>query len=187
MKFVPALIAGAWTLEPERIEDERGYFARTWSRNEFAEHGIDVEMVQGNTGYSNLRGTVRGMHWQQEPHQEVKLIRCIAGRIFDVVVDMRVESPTYLSWFGAELSKDNGVMMLVPSGCAHGYQTLADAAEISYLTSAFYEPSSATGVRWDDPRIGVRWPVDVTIVSERDRSWPLISSDRELARARERG
>ena len=175
MRFVPTLLESVWLIEPERIEDDRGFFARAWCKKEMADHGVDVEMVQGNVGYSHALGTLRGMHWQEPPHAEVKLVRCIRGSVFDVVVDVRPESETFMAWYGAELTGENSKMMLVPEGFAHGYQTLDDRTEIFYLTSQFYESSSATGARYDDPGVGIEWPIDVTVISEQDRAWPSLA------------
>ena len=186
MRFVATPLDGVWLIELERIEDDRGFFARSWCRNELADHGVDAVMVQGNTGYSHKRGTLRGMHWQKAPYGEVKLVRCTKGSIYDVVVDVRHDSGTFLSWFGAELTADNGTMMLVPEGYAHGYQTLADRSEIFYLTSQFYESSAATGARYDDPSVGIEWPIEVTVISEQDRAWPSLDERRLDAGRRQR-
>jgi dTDP-4-dehydrorhamnose 3,5-epimerase len=175
MRFAATSMAGVWVIEPERIEDDRGYFARSWCTQELADHGVDVAMVQGNTGYSHVRGTLRGLHWQEIPYAEVKLVRCTRGSIYDVALDVRPESDTYLDWFGAELTAENGTMLLVPEGFAHGYQTLEDRTEIFYLTSQFFESSAATGARYDDPSVGIEWPIDVTVISDQDRAWPLLA------------
>ena len=148
---------------------------RAWCAREFADHGIAFTPVQANIGYSVRRGTVRGMHFQVDPSPEGKLVRCTRGAIFDVVVDLRSESPTYRRWFGVELTPENGRMLYLPEYCAHGYQTLIDDTEMHYMTSAFYDPKSALGVRYDDLALGIVWPLPVTAVSDQDRSWPLIS------------
>jgi dTDP-4-dehydrorhamnose 3,5-epimerase len=179
VRFVPTPLEGVWLIEPERIEDDRGYFARAWCKTELADQGVDVSMVQGNIGYSHARGTVRGMHWQEAPFAEVKMVRCTRGSIYDVVVDVRPDSEAFMFWFGAELTSEDSKMMLVPEGFAHGYQTLDDRTEIFYLTSQFYESSSATGARYDDPGVGIEWPIDVTVISEQDRKWPSLT-DRGL-------
>ncbi len=176
MTFESTAVDGAYVVQMERIVDERGFFARAWCRREFAERGIDVSFVQENIGYSRRAGTLRGLHFQRAPHDEVKLVRCTAGAVWDVAVDLRSESPTYRRWAGVELSAKARNMLLVPAGCAHGYLTLVDGAEITYLTSQFYEPGAATGVRFDDPAFAIAWPRPVEVVSEQDRAWPLIET-----------
>jgi len=176
MKFIETAVRGAWLIEPEPREDERGRFMRAWCRGEFRDHGIDFTPVQANMAYSRKRGTIRGMHLQVDPAPEAKLVRCTRGSIFDVVVDMRPQSPTHSHWYGVQLSADDGRMLYLPEGCAHGCQSLEDATEIHYLTSAVYAPEHATGVRFDDPAIGVRWPLSVAAISEQDRTWPLLES-----------
>ncbi len=146
---------------------------RAWCVREFAEQGIAFEPVQANLGLSTTRGTVRGMHFQEAPAREAKLVRCSRGTIFDVVLDLRPESPSYGAWYGVELSDENGRMLYLPEGCAHGYQTLEDSTEMHYMTSAFYTPSAVSGVRFDDPAFGIVWPLPVTEVSAQDRNWPL--------------
>jgi len=174
MRFTKTEIAGAWVIDPDPHEDGRGRFMRAWCAREFAGYGFDFIPVQANMGFSLRRGTIRGMHFQKAPAPEAKLVRCTRGSIYDVVIDIRPESPTYLQWQGFELSAENGRMLFVPEYCAHGYQTLEDFAEIYYMASGFYTPSLAYGVRFDDPAFGVRWPLAPTAVSEQDRSWPLI-------------
>jgi len=175
MRFTPTTVGGAKVIDPILREDSRGHFFRAWCLREFAEHGIDFIPVQGNMGFSLRRGTVRGMHFQGEPALEAKLIRCTRGRVFDVVVDLRPESPSYCKWYGTELTADNGRMLYIPERCAHGYQTLEDGTDLFYLTSQYYTPSAASGVRFDDPAFKVEWPLEVTVVSEQDRNWPLMS------------
>lgn len=149
---------------------------RAWCSREFTENGIAFVPVQANMGYSRKTGTLRGMHFQRDPAPEAKLVRCTRGVMFDVVVDLRPESPTYRRWYGVELSAENGRMLYVPEYCAHGYQTLVDDTEMYYMTSAFYHPGAATGVRFDDPAFGVEWPVPATVISDQDRSWPVIEA-----------
>ena len=173
MKFRDCNVAGAWAIEPTFIEDARGRFMRAWCRREFTEHGIDFNPVQANMGFSLQKGTIRGLHFQVAPALEAKLVRCTRGEIFDVVVDLRQSSPTYLSWYGLYLSADNGRMLYVPEGCAHGCQSTADNTEIHYMASAYYSPDHARGIRYDDPAIGIRWPLAVSLISEQDRNWPL--------------
>jgi dTDP-4-dehydrorhamnose 3,5-epimerase len=175
MEFVETELKGCFVVRPKRIEDARGHFARAWCRDEFAQHGLNPDMLQLNTGFSHKAGTVRGLHYQQAPHAEAKFARCTRGAIFDVVVDLRAESPTRGRWFGIELSADDGAMVYVPEGCAHGYQALVDGAEMYYLTSARYAPAAASGVRFDDPAFGIAWPAPVSIVSDQDRNWPAFS------------
>ncbi|HXM81120.1 MAG TPA: dTDP-4-dehydrorhamnose 3,5-epimerase [Burkholderiales bacterium] len=172
MRFSETGLAGAWLIEPEPAADERGMFARTYCEREFAEHGIPFRVVQCNTSYNARRGTLRGMHYQEGAAAEERLVRCTAGAIYDVVVDLRKESPTRLKWFAAELSAENRSMIFVPKGFAHGFMTLCDGAEVFYQMSQFYEPAAARGVRWNDPRLAIRWPKGEPILSDRDRSYP---------------
>jgi dTDP-4-dehydrorhamnose 3,5-epimerase len=176
VRFSELELVGAYLIELDRIEDERGFFARTFCRREFAEHGLATEIVQANTAFNCRKGTLRGMHFQAAPHQEAKLIRCTRGAIYDVIVDLRHDSPAFMRWVSVELAAENGAMLYVPEGFAHGYQTLEDATETSYLMSQFYEPSAGRGVRWDDPAFGIQWPeVAERTINERDRSWPDLS------------
>jgi dTDP-4-dehydrorhamnose 3,5-epimerase len=174
MRFRETDITGAWVIDPSPHEDERGRFMRAWCAWEFAEHGLDFLPVQANMGFSLRKGTVRGMHFQEAPALEAKLVRCTRGAIFDVVLDLRPESPSYGEWYGAELSAENGRMLYVPEHCAHGYQTLEEFTEMYYMASAFYTPSAVRGVRFDDPAFGIQWPFVATVVSEQDRTWPLV-------------
>ena len=172
MTFAEAALPGAWIIDLQRIEDERGFFARGWCRKEFEAHGLNPDLVQLNVAFNLRRGTVRGMHFQRPPWEEAKLVRCIRGAIFDVIVDLRPNSPARGRWLGVELTQDNRRMLYLPEGFAHGYQTLADDTEIQYQTSQFYAPESATGVRFDDPALGIQWPLPVSVVSDQDRKWP---------------
>ena len=174
MKFSKCPVAGAWLIDPSPHADDRGRFMRAWCQQEFAEAGVEFTPVQANMGLSKHKGTMRGLHYQVAPALEAKLVRCTRGAIFDVAVDMRPESPTYRRWYGETLSADNGRMLLVPEGCAHGALSLEDDTEIYYLTSATYAPKCVRGLRFDDPAIGIRWPIDVAVVSAQDRQWPLI-------------
>ncbi len=176
MKFVESPIQGAYIIEPERREDERGFFARIFCRNEFAQAGLKTDMLQANTGFSRRGGTLRGLHFQIAPHAEVKVVRCTTGRMFDVIVDLRPDSPTWKQWFGLELSQDNHKMLYVPEGCAQGYITLADDTEMYYLTTEVYHPESASGVRYDDPEFGIEWPAAVEVISQQDKQWPDYST-----------
>jgi dTDP-4-dehydrorhamnose 3,5-epimerase len=174
MRFSETAVAGARLIEPSPHEDERGRFLRAWCSREFSEHGLEFLPVQANLGLSVRQGTIRGMHFQAAPALEAKLIRCTRGSMFDVVLDLRPNSVSYGQWYGAKLSADNGRMLYVPEQCAHGYQTLEDNTEMYYLTSQFYTPSVASGVRFDDPAFGIEWPLAVTVVSDQDRNWPLV-------------
>lgn len=172
MIFTTTLVAGAVVIDIERIEDDRGFFARSWCEREFMAHGLNPRVAQVNIGRSTRKGTIRGLHYQLSPWQEAKTVRCTQGAVYDVVVDLRAESPTYRRWFGVELTGDNHRMLYVPEGCAQGYQTLVDNTEICYHTSQRYAPESARGVRYDDPAFGITWPLAVTNISQADLSWP---------------
>jgi dTDP-4-dehydrorhamnose 3,5-epimerase len=172
MIFRETMIESVWVIEPERYEDERGFFARTWDVEEFARRGLTGRLVQCSVSYNRRRGTLRGMHYQATPHEEAKLVRCTAGSIFDVAVDLRTDSATFRRWVGTELSAENRLAMYVPEGCAHGFLTLTDASEVTYQISEFHAPDAARGVRWNDPAFEIDWPADVLVVNERDRSYP---------------
>ncbi|MFQ5450567.1 MAG: dTDP-4-dehydrorhamnose 3,5-epimerase [Nitrospinaceae bacterium] len=173
MIFCKTPLADAWVIDLEKHEDERGFFARAWCRKEFEENGLDPQLVQANLSYNKIKGTLRGMHYQAAPHQEIKLMRCIRGALYDVIIDVRPQSPTYKQTFGVELTADNRKMLYVPKGFAHGFQTLADHTEAFYLVSEFYAPGSERGIRWNDPAFGIQWPrTDGMVVSEKDRNWP---------------
>jgi dTDP-4-dehydrorhamnose 3,5-epimerase len=171
--FTETGIAGAWVIDPNPHEDERGQFMRVWCAREFATHGLSFIPVQANMGVNIRKGTVRGMHFQVEPALEAKLVRCTRGAIFDVVLDLRSDSKTCGKWYGVELTAHNGRMLYLPEGCAHGYQTLEDRTEMYYMTSQIYTPSVARGARFDDPAFDIRWPLAVSGISEQDRNWPL--------------
>jgi dTDP-4-dehydrorhamnose 3,5-epimerase len=173
MIFNPITVDGAWLIEPAPHSDFRGRFMRAWCAKEFAQSAIKFTPVQANMGFSHTRGTVRGMHYQTSPADEAKLVRCTRGSMFDVVLDLRPESPTYRSWFGTTLSAENGQMLLIPEGCAHGCQSLEDDTEFLYMASTEFSPRQATGVRHDDPAFAIAWPLPVTLISEQDRNWPL--------------
>lgn len=172
MEFTETRLKHAYLVRLKRIEDQRGFFARGFCRDEFQAHGLNPNMSQLNVAFSHAKGTVRGMHYQEAPHEEAKFIRCTRGAIFDVIVDLRPGSPTRGQWVGVELTADNGLMLYAPEGFAHGYQTLADDTEMYYLTSAPYAPGAARGVRFDDPALRIDWPMPATVVSEPDRGWP---------------
>ena len=180
MIFTPLELDGAFAIDLDRRGDERGFFARTWARAEFASHGLSPDVVQCNLSFNHRRGTLRGMHFQRPPHAEVKLIRCTRGAIFDVIVDLRPDAATYGRWLAVELSAENGRALYVPEGFAHGYQTLVDDTETMYQVSAEYAPDAEGGVRWDDPAFGIEWPhIEQRTISEKDRAWP----DYKLVRA----
>jgi dTDP-4-dehydrorhamnose 3,5-epimerase len=172
MRFTETKVAGAFLIEPEPIADERGFFARTWCREEFADHGLSGELAQANISFNHRKGTLRGLHYQAAPHAEAKLVRVTRGAIWDLALDLRRDSPSYLAWFGAELSDANRHMLYVPEGCAHGFLTLTDDAEVAYQMSAPYAPEAARGVRFDDQAFGIEWPGEVVMVNERDRTYP---------------
>jgi dTDP-4-dehydrorhamnose 3,5-epimerase len=176
MRFTQTPIAGVWVIDPDFRKDERGHFFRAWCSREFSEHGIDFVPVQSNMGFNLRKGTVRGMHFQVEPALEAKLVRCTRGAMYDVALDLRAHSPSQGEWFGVELTAENGRMLYLPEACAHGYQALEDETEMGYMTSQFYAPDSARGVRFDDPAFDIRWPLEISAISEQDRNWPLVSS-----------
>ena len=179
MRFMKTDVVDAWIINPDPQEDDRGRFMRAWCAREFADHGLNFSPVQANMGFSIRKGTVRGMHFQESPALEAKLVRCTRGAIFDVALDLRPESPTYNKWYGIELNAENGRMLYVPEHCAHGYQTLEENTEMYYMASEFYTPSAVRGVRFNDPAFNIRWPLMATVVSEQDRNWPLVER-REL-------
>ena len=174
MIFHSTSLKDAWLIELERRGDERGFFARTMCREEFAAHGLDTEFVQQNTSFSAYRGTIRGMHYQLPPHTEAKLVRCIAGGIVDIIIDLRRQSPSYMKHERFELDDRNRLQLYVPRGFAHAFQTVSENAEVSYLVSAPYTPSAERGLRYSDPMLGIDWPLPVSAISEKDASWPLL-------------
>jgi dTDP-4-dehydrorhamnose 3,5-epimerase len=171
MKFVECEIPGAWVIEADPHRDDRGNFFRLWCSDEFEKRGIEFVPVQANMGFSHRRGTTRGLHYQVAPAQEAKLVRCTQGAMYDVVVDLRPESPAYCRWFGIELNAHHHRTLFVPEGCAHGYQTLEDATGMFYLTSAAYAPAAVRGARYDDPAFGISWPLQVSRISDQDQKW----------------
>lgn len=180
MKFEETHLADAWVVRPERFEDERGHFARTFCRDEFESRGLDTDYPQANVSFNRRRGTLRGLHLQLPPHEEGKLVRCSRGAIWDVIVDLRPDSDTEGQWTAVELSAENGVQLFVPRGFAHGFLTLRDDTEVSYLMSAVYEPQAAHGYRHDDPTFAIEWPEEIAVISEKDRQLPIY--DPELHR-----
>ncbi len=175
MRFETIGLAGSWLIHPEPIHDSRGFFARTFCVNEFHAHGLDVEFPQHSVSFSQRKGTLRGMHFQRDPDGEVKLVRCLTGSIWDVIIDVRPHSPTYRQWRGFELSVENGLQLYIPTGFAHGFQTLSDDVHVNYLISKFHAPAAATGLRHDDPAFGIAWPLPVTTISDKDLLWPMSS------------
>ena len=171
MIFTETKLKGAFIIEPERLEDERGFFARTFCRMEFEAHGLNPNLVQCSVSYNKLKGTLRGMHYQIPPHEEAKLIRCTMGAIYDVMLDLRPNSPTYRQWVSAELTGENRLTLYVPEGIAHGFQTLQDQTEVLYQMSEFYNAESARGVRWDDPFFAIQWPGKPLAISRKDESY----------------
>jgi dTDP-4-dehydrorhamnose 3,5-epimerase len=172
MIFTETRLKGAWIIDPGRLEDARGFFARTWCRKEFEARGLDAGLAQCSISYNARKGTLRGMHWQAEPHPETKVVRCTRGSMHDVLLDLRPDSPTFKAWVAVELTAENRRMLYVPKGVAHGFQTLEDATEVLYMISEFHHPECARGVRWDDPAFGIAWPLAVSVISDRDRSYP---------------
>lgn len=174
MIFTPVELAGAWVIEPERLKDERGFFARTFCQREFESRGMKPHVAQCNISFNHHKGTVRGMHYQ-EPSGEAKLVRCTKGAIYDVIIDLRPGSPTFRKHFGVVLSEENRSMLYIPEMFAHGFQTMEENTEVFYQMSEFYIPDNSKGVRWDDPAFAIQWPHDVSVISERDRTYPNFS------------
>jgi dTDP-4-dehydrorhamnose 3,5-epimerase len=170
-------LAGAFLVEAETHADERGFFARTYCREEFAALGIATRFDQCSISYNARRGTLRGLHWQADPHGEEKLVRCTSGAIFDVIVDLRPESPTLRRWFGLELDAMNRRALYIPKGCAHGFISLSDASEVLYMISAAYEPAAARGLRWNDPALEIVWPIAPTVICARDAGYALLDAE----------
>jgi dTDP-4-dehydrorhamnose 3,5-epimerase len=172
MIFTETQLKGAYIIDPERIEDERGFFARTWDHHEFEARGLNSSLAQCNISYNARRGTLRGMHYQAAPHAETKLVRCTMGAIYDVIIDLRPGSPTLRQWLAVELSAENRRMLYVPEGFAHGFQTLADHSEVFYQMTECYAPDYARGVRWNDPTFGIVWPEVPQAIAARDQAYP---------------
>ena len=181
MRFTETELQGAFAIDLEPREDERGFFARAWCEQELADHGLDTRVSQCNLAYNTKEGTLRGMHYQAPPHAEVKLVRCTSGGVYDVIIDLRPDSPSYMGWIGVELTAENRRALYVPEGFAHGYQTLSDGTETYYQVSAPYTPAAERGVRWDDPVFGIEWPPAAErVISEKDRAWPDYQRGFEL-------
>lgn len=175
MKFLQTALAGAWIIEPELIGDERGFFARTFCEQEFAAQGLETRFPQHSLSYNKHKGTLRGLHYQAAPDSETKIVRCSAGAIFDVIVDLRPESTSFSRWIAVELTAENHRMLYVPRGFAHGFQTLVEACEVSYQISVEYNPTRARGLRYDDPALAIIWPLPVSTMSLRDCSLPVLA------------
>lgn len=180
MIFTETRLSGAFIIDPEPRGDERGLFARTFCQHEFAAHGLKVEVAQTNLSFNHRAGTLRGLHFQRPPAAETKLVRCTRGAIVDVIVDLRPGSPTYLGHVAVELSEDNRRALYVPELFAHGYQTLTDGAEVTYQVGEFYTPGAEGGLRHDDPRLGISWPLPVSVISGKDAGWPLLTTEEVL-------
>ncbi len=178
MIFTETPLPGAYVVEIERIEDNRGFFARSWCAKEFQTHGLNPRLAQCNVSFNKKKGTLRGMHYQIAPHQEAKLVRCPRGAIYDVIVDLRPGSQAFKQWFGVELTAENGKMLYVPEGLAHGFQTLQDNTEVFYQMSKFYQPGSARGVRFDDPAFCIEWPLKSVVISDTDKGYLPLEKNR---------
>ena len=165
-------IKGAYVIDPERFPDHRGFFARAWDRRDLEKKGLSTALAQCNISYNKSAGTLRGMHYQLPPHAEIKVVRCTMGALYDVIVDLRKDSPSYRQWAGVELTAENRRMLYIPEGCAHGFITLVENTEAYYHVSAHYEPSAYRGVRYNDPAFGIEWPREVSVIAERDATYP---------------
>jgi len=172
MIFSETKLKGSFLIEPERKEDQRGFFARTWCQEEFEDHALNPKLVQCSVSFNNKKGTLRGMHYQVSPFEETKLVRCTKGEIFDVIIDLRPDSQTFKKYFSVLLNEENRLMLYVPPGFAHGFQTMTDNAEVFYQMSQLYSPEHARGVRWNDPVFGIQWPDDKRIIIDRDLNYP---------------
>ncbi|MFV0298518.1 MAG: dTDP-4-dehydrorhamnose 3,5-epimerase [Hyphomicrobiaceae bacterium] len=184
MKFDALPLPGAWLIKPEPYLDDRGRFARSFCIEEFRAHGLETHFPQHSIALTRTCGTVRGMHFQEAPHEEIKLVQCVAGAIYDVIIDLRPDSPTFGEWMGFELSAENGRQIYVPKGFAHGCQSLTDSAAMLYLISTPYEPAAASGVCFDDPAFGIAWPLPPSKVADKDRQWPAFGRKPQLPRGR---
>jgi len=177
VKFTETKLKGAYVIEVEPLADERGFFARSWCQKEFAQRGLTPNLVQCNISFNHKKGTLRGMHYQAKPYEEAKLVRCTMGTIYDVIIDLRPDSPTFKQWVAVELTAENRKMLYIPEGMAHGFQTLVDNTEVFYQMSEFYYPDSARGIRWNDPVFGIEWKKQQnSIISDKDLSYPLFIS-----------
>jgi dTDP-4-dehydrorhamnose 3,5-epimerase len=177
MQFIPTSLLGTYIVDPQKLEDERGFFARTWCQQEFVDQGLDSNLVQCSISFNKKRGTLRGMHWQMHPFAETKLVRCTQGAIYDVIVDLRPNSETFLQWTAVHLTAENRKALYVPKGFAHGFQTLTDNTEVFYQMSDFYVAEAARGFRWDDPSFKIDWPEEISIISQRDQEYSDFTPD----------
>ena len=176
MKFTETKLGGVFVVELEALEDERGFFARSWCAREFEAQGLQRHFVQSNISFNKKKGTLRGMHYQADPRQEVKLVRCTRGAIYDVVIDLRPDSPTFTKWISITLTEDNHMSAYIPEGFAHGFQSLEDCTEVFYQMSEFFAPECARGVRWNDPAFGIKWPPGERTISKKDQEYPDFKS-----------
>lgn len=183
MIFRELPLGGAFVIEPERLEDERGFFARSWCEVEFARHGLEPALAQCNISWNRSRGTLRGLHFQAPPHAEAKLVRCTRGAAFDVLVDLRPDSASFGRWHGVVIDAGSRQAVYAPAGFAHGFETLADDTELFYQMTVAYDPASARGIRWDDPALDIAWPIADPILSPRDRAWPSLAEAGLMPRA----
>lgn len=174
MRYTETKLPGVLLVDPERHEDERGFFARLWCRDELTRRGLNPEMAQCSVSNNRRKGTLRGMHYQAEPHAEAKFVQCIRGAVYDVALDLRRNSPSFGKWFATELTADNRRMLYLPEGCAHGFQTLTDDCDVLYFISTPFHADLSRGVRWDDPAFGIHWPLPVSAMSARDRDYPMV-------------
>ncbi|KKL11838.1 hypothetical protein LCGC14_2541770 [marine sediment metagenome] len=176
MKFIETKLKGAFIIEPERLEDERGFFARTWCKKEFEQHSLNTNLVQCSISFNRQKGTLRGKHYQATPFEETRQVRCTMGAIYDVIIDLRQNSPTFKEWTSVELTAENKKIIYIPADFSHGFLTLADNTEVFYQMSRFYSPECAEGVRWNDPAFDIVWPTEVTMISKRDMGYPDFAS-----------
>ena len=172
MIFKETKLKSAYVIDIEKKIDERGFFARAWCQKEFIDNGLESNLAQVNVSYNKVKGTLRGMHYQIAPYQEVKIVRCTKGAIYDVIIDLRAESPTFKKWIGVELTSDNYRLLYVPEDFGHGFQTLVDNTEITYQVSQFYSPGAERGIRWNDPVLEIDWPLEPSAISDKDKNWP---------------
>lgn len=180
MIFTETKLKGSFIIEPEKIEDERGFFARTWDNKTFEEYGLNSKLVQCNISFNKKKGTIRGMHYQAYPHEEAKLVRCTKGKAFEVMLDLRTHSNTHMQWLGIEITSENYKMLYVPEGFALGFQTLEYNTELFYQMSERYEPEFSRGIRWDDPSINISWPLKPTVISKKDLSFPILNNSKKV-------
>jgi dTDP-4-dehydrorhamnose 3,5-epimerase len=176
MIFTETKLKGAFIVDLKRVEDERGFFGRSWCQQEFEEHGLNPRLAQCNISFNKQRGTLRGMHYQATPYEEAKLVRCTMGSIYDVILDLRSDSPTFKNWLAMELTAENRSALYIPEGFAHGFQTLIDDTEVFYQMSEFYHPEAARGALWNDPAFNISWPIKTAVISEKDNNYPIWSN-----------